>query len=103
MHTAVRPWVTTGVALAGASVIAVTPIAPPPPTFAPPVHIPEVHMSAIQLSASIADIFTFPALRQFVLNRIDDIATLGVGFAGSAAGLGESLGQLPSTLVTVTQ
>ena len=103
MHAAVRPWVTSGVALVGASVIAVTPLAPPPPTFAPQVHIPEVQMTAVQLSASIVDIFTFPALRQFVLNRIDDIVTLGVGFAGSAAGLGHSIAVLPSTLVTVTQ
>ncbi len=103
MHTAVRPWVTAGIALVGASVIAVTPIAPPPPAIAPQLHIPEVHMPAAQLSASIADIFTFPALRQFVLNRIDDIATLGIGFAGSAAGLGHSIAVLPSTLVTVTQ
>jgi len=103
MHTAVRPWVTTGVALVGASVIAVTPIAPPPQALVPQVQVPEVHMPAVQLSASIADIFTFPALRQFVLNRIDDIATLGVGFAGSAAGLGQSIAQLPSTLVTITQ
>lgn len=103
VHTALRPWVTTGVALVGASVIAVTPIAPPPQALVPQVHVPEVHMPAVQLSASIADIFTFPALRQFVLNRIDDIATLGVGFAGSAAGLGQSIAQLPSTLVTITQ
>src|SRR5215217_6639962 len=103
MHTAVRPWVTTGIALVGASVIAVTPIAPPPPTFAPQAHIPEMHMPAVQFTASIADIFTFPALQQFVLNRIDDIVTLGVGFAGSAAGLGQSLSQLPSTLAAVTQ
>ena len=103
MHTAVRPWITTGVALVGASVIAVTPIAPPPPALVPQVQVPEVRMPAVQLSASIADIFTFPALRQFVLNRIDDIATLSVGFAGSAAGLGQSIAQLPSTLATITQ
>jgi len=89
--------------LVGASVIAVRPIAPPPQALVPQVQVPEVHMPAVQLSASIADIFTFPALRQFVLNRIDDIATLGVGFAGSAAGLGQSIAQLPSTLVTITQ
>lgn len=103
MHAAVRPWVTSGVALVGASVIAVTPIAPPPPTFAPQAHIPELHVPAVQLSASVVDIFTFPALRQFILNRIDDIVTLGVGFAGSAAGLGHSIAQLLPTLVTTAQ
>ena len=103
MYTAVRPWITTGVALVGASVIAVTPVAPPPQALIPQLQITEVHMPAVELSASIAAIFTFPALRQFVLNRIDDIATLSVGLAGSAAGLGQSIALLPSTLVTVTQ
>jgi hypothetical protein len=88
--------------LVGASVIAVTPVAPPPPVLAPQVHIPEVHMPVVELSASIADIFTFPAFQQFILNRIDDVVTLSVGLAGSAAGLGQSIAQLPSTLVTAT-
>ncbi len=88
MHKPVRPWLISGAALVGASVIAVTPIAPPPD---------------VQLSASIAQIFTFPALQQLILNRIDDIATLGVGLAGSAAGLGLSIALLPATLRTVTQ
>lgn len=108
MHTAVRPWVMSGAALVGASVIAVTPIAPPPQALVPQVHIPEVHfrevhMPAVQLSASIADIFTFPALRQYILNRIDDIATLSVGLAGSAVGLVQSIAMIPSTVRTVTQ
>jgi hypothetical protein len=103
MHTAVRPMLMSGVALVGAGVIVVTPVAPPPQALVPQVHIPAVHMPDVQLSASIADIFTFPALRQFVLNRIDDIATLSVGLAGSAAGLGQSIALLPATLRTVTQ
>ncbi len=102
MHTVMRPWVMSGVALVGASVIAVTPVAPPPQALVPQVHIPEVHMPELQLSASIAEIFTFPALQQFVLNRLDDIAALSVGLAGSAAGLGQSIALLPSTLVAVT-
>src|SRR5690348_10313747 len=101
--TSVRPWVTTGIALIGASAIAVTPIAPPPPALAPQVHIPQVQMPNVELSASILDIFTFPALRQYVLNQIDYAVTLGVGLAGSAAGLGQSITALPSTLVTATQ
>jgi hypothetical protein len=104
MHAAsVRPWVTTGIALVGASVIAVTPIAPPPPPLTTQVHIPVVQMPDVELSASIVDIFTFPALRQYILNRIDDVVTLGVGLAGSAAGLGRSITAIPSTLVTATQ
>jgi len=103
MHAAVRPWITTGVAIVGASVIAVTPVAPPPQTLMPQVHIPEMQMPQVQLTASIADIFTFPAFRQYVLNQIDDLVTLGVGLGGSAAGLGQSIAAIPSTLVTATQ
>ena len=103
MHAAVRPWVTTGVAIVGASVIAVTPVAPPPQALVPQVHIPEMQMPHVQLTASIADIFTFPAFRQYVLNQIDDLVTLGVGLGGSAAGLGQSIAAIPSTLVTATQ
>ena len=60
-------------------------------------------MPEVQLTASIADIFTFPALRQSILNRIDDIVTLSAGLAVSGAGLGASIAQLPGTVVTVTQ
>jgi hypothetical protein len=103
MHAAVRPWVTTGVALVSGAVIAVTPVAPPPPALTPQAHIPEVHLPAVQLSASIADIFTFPAFRQYILNQINDLVTLGVGLGGSAAGLGQSIALIPETLRTVTQ
>ncbi len=105
MSTAVRPWVSSGVALIGASVIAVTPVAPLPRAQLPEIHVPAVHltMPEVQLTASIADIFTFPAFRQYIPNRIDDVVTLGVGLAGSGAGLGASIAQLPGTVVTVTQ
>jgi hypothetical protein len=103
MHAAVRPWFATGVALASASVIAVAPVAPPPPAVTPHVYVPQVRIPDVQLSASIVDILTFPALRQSILNRIDDIVTLGVGLAGSAAGLGRAIGAVPETLRTVAQ
>jgi hypothetical protein len=82
MTTAVRPWVTSGIALVGASVIAVTPIASPPQALAPQalapqVHIPEVQMPAVQLTAQVIDIFRFPAARQWIVNQIDDLVTLG--------------------------
>jgi hypothetical protein len=103
MHTAVRPWAMSGVALVGASVIAVTPVAPMPEVQLPRVSAPEIHMPAVQLTASIAEIFTFPAFRQYILNQIDDLVTLGVGVAQAGAGLGQSIALLPETLVTVTQ
>jgi hypothetical protein len=89
--------------LVGVAVIAVTPVAPPPPALVPRVHIPEVHLPAVQLSASIAEIFTFPTFQQFVVNQIDDVATLSVGLASSAGALGQSIAMIPTTLATVTQ
>ncbi|WP_142392653.1 hypothetical protein [Mycobacterium sp. 3519A] len=103
MHAAIRPLATAGVALVGASAIAVTPVAVTPQELTPQVHIPEVQLPQVQLTASIAEIFTFPAFQQFVLNQIDDAVTLGLGLAGSAAGLGQSIAAIPSTLVTTTQ
>jgi hypothetical protein len=71
--------------------IAVTHVAPPPSTLIPQVHVPAVHMPQVELTASIAEIFTFPAFRQYVLNRVDDLLTLGVGLARSVGGLGQSI------------
>jgi hypothetical protein len=103
MHTVLRPWITTGVALVGASVIAVTPVAPPPPALVPQMHIPQVQMPSVELTASIADIFTFPAFRQYIVNQIDDLVTLGVGLADAGVALGQSIALIPETLRTVTQ
>jgi hypothetical protein len=103
MQSAVRPWVTTGVALVGVSVIALTPVAPPPQALVPQAQVPTVQMPAVRLSASIAEIFTFPAFRQFVINQIDDAVTLGVGLASAGAALGQSIALIPETLRTVTE
>ncbi|MHA3018973.1 hypothetical protein ACXPWS_01740 [Mycobacterium sp. BMJ-28] len=48
MQSAMRPYVTAGVALVGASVIAVTPIAAHP-------NLPQMHMPQVQLTASSID------------------------------------------------
>jgi hypothetical protein len=90
-------------ALVGASVIAVTPIAPPPQALAPQVHIPEVPMPAVQLTAQVIDIFRFPAARQYIVNQIDDLITLGVGLGGSAVALGNAIVAIPGVSVTVVQ
>ncbi len=72
MQTAIRPWVTSGIALIGASVIVVAPIAPPPTAELPRVHVPSIHLRAVNLQASIVDIFTFPVLRQWASNLVLD-------------------------------
>lgn len=103
MQTVVRPFVATSVALIGASVITVAPVAPFAPAVAPQSQVTGTHMPSVQLSASVAEIFTLPAFRQYILNRIDDLFTLGVGLGRSAAALGESLVQIPAMVRTVTQ
>lgn len=111
MQTAVRnPLFTSSVALLTASVVAVTPTTSVP---VPSMHAaPTVDISVakvrtlevpVQLSASVADILTFPILRQYIRNRIDDILTLGVGLAGSGVAAAAALGQLPQTLALITQ
>ena len=42
----------------------------------------------------------FPALQQLILNRINDIVTLGVGLAESAVAIGQALGTILPTLGT---
>jgi len=68
MHAAVRPYATAGVALVGASVIAVTPIAPPPDVQLPPT---EVH--SVQLTQFVPGAI----LEQLIVNGIGYAVTLG--------------------------
>ncbi len=74
MHTAIRPYATAGVALVGASVIAVSPLAPP----LPDVHIPSVHVSAVELTQFVSPITT-------LLGVITDTVTNTVGLAQRVA------------------
>ena len=100
MHTAVRPYATAGVALVGASVIAVSPIAPPAPT----IHIaaPHVSSASVDLTAVVNPITTWvqvittaltnavllaqdalnpplPILMQIIANQIGYAQELGAG------------------------
>jgi hypothetical protein len=58
MHAAVRPYVTTGVALVGSSVIAIAPLAPSPPD----IRIAEIRVTtaAVQLTAAPNPIEFYP-------------------------------------------
>src|SRR5215475_7626706 len=73
MHSALRPYMTTGVALVGASVIALTPISPPPAQI-------EAAAQRISSSASVALTAAFDTLTaytQLVTNTINNLAGLG--------------------------
>jgi hypothetical protein len=78
MHAAVRPYIATGVALLGASIIAVTPVTPPPP--------PEIHVAkpAVRLAAD-ASVLNIP------INLIQDIFNIPYNEVQAINNLGESL------------
>ncbi len=93
-NAASRPWVTTGIALLGAGIVA-APIAAHPQAALPHLHLP-----AIELQASVLDIFTVPALRQYIANQIEGYAVLAAGFATAGVAGGQAVAALPSTVVT---
>jgi hypothetical protein len=112
MQMALRPYVTAGIALVGASVIAVAPITP---------H-PDVHLPAVQLSAAVdnpIEVFTpvvnaagtwltntirseianpFPILHQIVTNQITTAGQLLQAVNAGGAALGDLAAGLPATL-----
>lgn len=105
MHSAIRPWVTPGVVLAGASLIAATQVVPPPQVSAVQSAVPAVHsaLPEVQLTASVLEIFTFPAFRQYIVNQISDLVNNLVAWAETGVAVGEAIAAIPETFVTVTQ
>lgn len=98
MNLALRPYMTAGVALVGAGLIAVTPVAAPPP---------EIQSHSIQLSAAIDDpievfspVFTQAStvIQNAIQAEIDDPFPIIVGLAGKLAADGKTLGDIASTL-----
>jgi len=120
MHTAVRPYATAGVALVGASVIAVAPMAAP----LPDVHIPSLHASApVELAAFVNPITEWvnvitttvanlgglgqeiaanpaPILTQIIANQIGYVGDLTKAAQDLVTALQTQLSQLPATLQT---
>ena len=80
MHTALRPYMTTGVALVGASVIAVTPISPPPAAIHMPA--PRVSSASVELTAAFDPITAYTQLFTNTFNNL-----VGLGGEAPPAGL----------------
>jgi len=76
MQAALRPYVTAGVALVGASAIAVTPVTVPPPA------VEEVRDAAVELSALVNPIDVFGPILETAL---ENAQALGVQFAENPA------------------
>src|SRR5271166_5311867 len=116
MHTAVRPYATAGVALVGASVIAVAPMAPP----LPDIHVPHVS-AAVELTQFVNPITTLvqviqtsvmnatalgaiiaadplPILTQIITNQIANAGAIATGVNSSVMSLVSNLMGLPAQL-----
>ena len=80
MHAAIRPYATGGIALVGASVIAVSPIAPP----LPDIHLPNpAHVAASVELAAAALAATPPSYAEVIQEAIAALQTTG-GAIGTA-------------------
>lgn len=122
MQLTMRPYVTAGVALMGASVIAVAPVVPSQPLHAP--TLPQVHMPAVQLTAldnplevfapivtavqqllgdtaNVAATSINPLLRQVVMNQLYTLQQAQQLIGNVAGGLGTIGAALPGTLQAV--
>ncbi len=103
MHTlTTRLSLPTAAAVMAAGIIVT---APPPPVLtalpAPVIH--SVQMPDVQLTATIADILQFPAFKQWVVNQITDVVTVGVGLAKAGQGVGQTISAIPGLVATVAQ
>ena len=106
MDVSVRPWFTTGVALVGASAIALTPISPMAPVR-PVADVAQVTAAVsrdVQLAAlDWPYILSLPIIRQDILNTIDNWAVYLAGFAKAGVGLTQSLLAIPGVTVEAIQ
>ena len=82
MHTAVRQWGTTGIALAAAGVIAARSVAPPPDVRIPAAYAPAVRMDDVHRQSRGHPHATGPAAAHPQPHRRHRHVTLGVGFVG---------------------
>ena len=102
MHTAIRPYATAGVALVGASVIAVSPVAAP----LPDVHIPSLRLP-VELTQSTSPILSLDnTIQTALINAImavetatnNGIATLTSAISMPFSNLGTALSNLGMTI-----
>ncbi|GLP78550.1 hypothetical protein TUM20983_56600 [Mycobacterium antarcticum] len=106
MEASIRPWFTTGIALVGASAIALTPVSPMP---AAPRALDVSSASAavareFQLTAlDIPYILTLPIIRQNILNTIENWAVYLAGFGKAGVGALQSLLAIPGVTVEAIQ
>ncbi len=106
IDASIRPWFTTGVALVGATAIAMAPLAPitaSSPTVnvraATAVVSSEVHLTAVEFPY----ILTLPIVRQAISNWAENWAVYLAGLAKAGVGLGQSVLAIPGVTVEIIQ
>jgi hypothetical protein len=106
METAVRPWFTTGVAVIGASAMALAPIAPTSPSsLAVEVRVATAAVSRdFQLTAlDLPYILTLPIVRQQIANWVENWTVYLAGLGKAGVGLVDSLLAIPGVTVEIVQ
>jgi len=106
MEASLRPWFTTGVALVGASAIAMAPIVP----ITPSSPAADVRAAAAAVTAEfdltaldIPYILTLPIVRQQIRNWAANWAVYLAGLGKAGVGLAESLLSIPGVTVEIIQ
>ena len=103
MEASIRPWFTTGIALVGASAIALAPIAPSSPTVDVRAATAAVSRD-FQLNAlELPYILTLPILRQQFVNWAENWAVYLAGLGKAAVGIGQSVLAIPDVTVQIVQ
>ncbi|CRZ18390.1 hypothetical protein [Mycolicibacterium neworleansense] len=103
MDVAVRPWLTTGVALVGATAVAMSPATPSWQAPAVQVTAPTV-TSPVQLTdVEWPYILSLPIVRQSIRNWAENWAVYLAGLAQAGIGLGQSVLAIPGVTVEIIQ
>ncbi|MEO3757280.1 hypothetical protein ABGB19_03180 [Mycobacterium sp. B14F4] len=85
------------------AVAPITPVTAPPDVPVAVAKVRSVTLPDVQLAASVADIFTFPILRQYVINEVGDFLVQIGAWTQAGANLAEVIGAVPETLRLLTQ
>lgn len=103
MDVAVRPWLATGVAMVGATAVAMSPVTPswqtPHVQVAAPAIAPEFHLTDFELPY----ILTLPIVRQSIRNWAENWAVYLAGLGKAGIGLGQSVLAIPGVTVEIIQ
>jgi hypothetical protein len=103
MDVAVRPWLATGVAMVGATAVAMSPITPSWQAPAVPVAAPAIASDFHLTDFELPYILTLPIVRQSIRNWAENWAVYLAGLGKAGIGLGQSVLAIPGVTVEIIQ